>query len=122
MLFHDGDFAVRGMWQRLAFGSPAFNLTKLQKVLKISNNLQRIGVEFAFVNYFCYLCIKIMREVAAIVLYVAMVMAMVLTSCNVKRVMTTRAECYRQGDSVTVIETRSVEEYDARSRSTQLNQ
>lgn len=82
----------------------------------------RMTTKFAYMDNFCYLCIEFMEKVIAILLYVAMLVAMSLTSCNVKRVMTTRAEYYTCGDTVTVIQTRSVEEYDARNHNTQLNQ
>lgn len=81
-----------------------------------------MGTEFVYFSNFCYLCSEFMKKVIAIVLYLAMLVAMSLTSCNVKRVMTTRAEYYTCGDTVTVIQTRSVEEYDARNHNTQLNQ
>lgn len=81
-----------------------------------------MGTEFAYINNFCYLCSELMKKALAILLYVAMLIAMSLTSCNVKRVMTTRAEYYTCGDTVTVIQTRSVEEYDARNHNTQLKQ
>ena len=38
---------------------------------------------------------------------------MVLTSCNVTRTITTRSETYQHGDSSVIIQTRTVESYDA---------
>ena len=39
--------------------------------------------------------------------------SMVLTSCNVTRTVTTRSETYQQGDTAVVIQSRTVESYDA---------
>ena len=38
---------------------------------------------------------------------------MVLMSCNVTRTVTTRSETYQHGDSSVIIQTRTVESYDA---------
>ena len=39
--------------------------------------------------------------------------AFVLSSCNVTRTITTRSETYQRGDSTVVIQSRTVESYDA---------
>lgn len=37
----------------------------------------------------------------------------VISSCNVTRTVTTQSECFRKGDTLTTIVTRTVETYDA---------
>ena len=39
--------------------------------------------------------------------------SMVLARCNVTRTVTTRSETYHQGDTAVVIQSRTVESYDA---------
>ena len=39
--------------------------------------------------------------------------SMVLASCNVTRTVTTRSETYQMGDTAVVIQSRTVESYDA---------
>ena len=53
---------------------------------------------------------KIMKKI----LFMTVIMtSMVLTSCNVTRTVTTRSETYQQGDTAVVIQSRTVESYDA---------
>ena len=48
------------------------------------------------------------------ILFMTVIMtSMVLTSCNVTRTVTTRSETYQQGDTAVVIQSRTVESYDA---------
>ena len=48
------------------------------------------------------------------ILIMAMIMtSMVMASCNVTRIVTTESQCYQRGDTSVVIQTRTVETYDA---------
>ena len=48
------------------------------------------------------------------ILFMTVIMTtLVLTSCNVTRTVTTRSETYQQGDTAVVIQSRTVESYDA---------
>ena len=48
------------------------------------------------------------------ILFMTVIMtSMVLASCNVTRTVTTRSETYQQGDTAVVIQSRTVESYDA---------
>ena len=50
---------------------------------------------------------------AIIVLLIILILAGLLSSCNVTRTVTTKAEYYQKGDTSVVIQTRTVETYDA---------
>ena len=51
-----------------------------------------------------------MKHVAIMTLILS---AVVLTSCNVTRTVTTQSEYYQRGDTSVVIQTKTVETYDA---------
>ena len=42
--------------------------------------------------------------------------ALVLTGCNVTRTITTRSECYQKGDTSVVIQSKTIESYEALKR------
>lgn len=46
----------------------------------------------------------------------ALVTSLGLTSCNVSRVITNQSECYQKGDTSVVIQTKTIETYDAYKR------
>ena len=48
-----------------------------------------------------------------IALMTVILSGMVLMSCNVTRTVTTRSETYQHGDGSVIIQTRTVESYDA---------
>lgn len=63
-----------------------------------------------------------MEKVLAIVLYVAMLIAMAMTSCRVERSVVNRSECVQRGDTAVIIQSRTIETYDATVKRAQGNQ
>ena len=62
-------------------------------------------------------------EVAAIlVLLIILILAGLLSSCNVTRTVTTKAEYYQKGDTTIQIVTRTTESYDGKVDATKLLQ
>lgn len=80
--------------------------------------------EFAFVNYFSYLCIAFrplrgaqlmkmpihIRMILALIIYAA---ALVCAACCVTRTTTTTSSCVHQGDTAVIIQSQTTEVYDA---------
>ena len=58
----------------------------------------------------------------AIVLLIILVLAGILSSCNVTRTVTTKAEYYQKGDTTIQIVTRTTESYDGKVDATKLLQ
>ena len=58
----------------------------------------------------------------AIVLLIILVLAGILSSCNVTRTVTTKAEYYQRGDTTIQIVTRTTESYDGKVDATKLLQ
>ena len=56
---------------------------------------------------------KIMKIIGAAIALMIIGAATVLTSCNVTRTITTRSEAWQKGDTSVVIQTKTVETYDA---------
>ena len=54
-----------------------------------------------------------MKRISGLVISGLAVVAVMLSSCNVTRTVTTRSETYQQGDTAVVIQSRTVESYDA---------
>ena len=50
---------------------------------------------------------------ALLILLVICLIALLLSSCNVTRTVTTKSEYWQKGDTSAVIQTRTVESYDA---------
>ena len=48
-----------------------------------------------------------------ILILTLMISCFALSSCNVTRTITTESQCYQRGDTSVVIQTRTVETYDA---------
>ena len=66
---------------------------------------------------------KRMFEIAAfIMIIVLIILAGVLSSCNVTRTVTTKAEYYQKGDTTIQIVTRTTESYDGKVDATKLLQ
>ena len=62
-------------------------------------------------------------EVAAIlVLLIILILAGLLSSCNVTRTVTTTAQTIQRGDTTTVIMTKTIESYDGKVDATKLLQ
>ena len=64
---------------------------------------------------------EVNRALAAkkkLVLMAVILTSMVMASCNVTRTITTRSETIQHGDSTIVIQTRTVESYDASKKLT----
>ena len=55
----------------------------------------------------------VLRLDVVVILVVLVILGVVLASCNVTRTVTTRSETYHQGDTAVVIQSRTVESYDA---------
>lgn len=73
---------------------------------------------FCFLDFFdhcsfCFVvhsnCIHTMRKVV----FFSCICALVLQSCNLTRTITTKSECIQRGDTSVVIQTKTVETYDA---------
>ena len=56
---------------------------------------------------------NVFMTIGWMVLLVLMIVAMALSSCNVTRTVTTRSEFWQKADTSVVIQTRTVETYDA---------
>ena len=56
---------------------------------------------------------KNLKKMKRILLLTACLAGMVLTGCNVTRTITNQSEYYQKGDTSVVIQTRTVETYDA---------
>ena len=88
--------------------------------------------EFAFMNYFSYLCIAFrplrsaqlmklpiqLRIIIALLIYAA---ALVCAACCVTRTTTTTSSCVHQGDTAVVIQSQTTEVYDAQSHNSTNN-
>ena len=58
----------------------------------------------------------ILRLDVLVVVVVLVILGVVLASCNVTRTITNQSEYYQRGDTSVVIQTRTVETYDASKR------
>ena len=58
----------------------------------------------------------ILRLDVLVVVVVLVILGVVLASCNVTRTITNQSEYYQKGDTSVVIQTRTVETYDASKR------
>ena len=54
------------------------------------------------------------EAIAAIILLVIVALALLLSSCNVTRTVTTTAQTIQRGDTTTVIMTKTIESYDGK--------
>ena len=54
------------------------------------------------------------EAIAAIILLVVIALALLLSSCNVTRTVTTTAQTIQRGDTTTVIMTKTIESYDGK--------
>ena len=59
---------------------------------------------------------------ALLILLVICVLALLLSSCNVTRTVTTTAQTIQRGDTTTVIMTKTIESYDGKVDATKLLQ
>ena len=59
---------------------------------------------------------------ALLILLVICVLALLLSSCNVTRTVTTTAQTIQRGDTTTVIMTKTIEQYDAKTDMTKFLQ
>ena len=57
---------------------------------------------------------KQFEAIAAIILLVIVALALLLSSCNVTRTVTTTAQTIQRGDTTTVIMTKTIESYDGK--------
>ena len=57
---------------------------------------------------------KQFEAIAAIILLVVIALALLLSSCNVTRTVTTTAQTIQRGDTTTVIMTKTIESYDGK--------
>ena len=57
---------------------------------------------------------------ALIVLLVIIALALILSSCNVTRTITTTAQTIQRGDTTTVIMTKTIEQYDGNVDATKI--
>ena len=55
-----------------------------------------------------------LEAIAAIILLVVIALALLLSSCNVTRTVTTTAQTIQRGDTTTVIMTKTIESYDGK--------
>ena len=86
--------------------------------MKISPaNFEVVGDFLAYVKkkqYFCNGFEKtIFDMMKKIILISAVLAAVALASCNVTRTITTSSEAYKRGDTSVVIQTKTIETYDA---------
>ena len=56
---------------------------------------------------------KIFETIGWLVLFVLMIVAIALSSCNVTRTITTKSEYWQKADTNVVIQTKTIETYDA---------
>ena len=56
---------------------------------------------------------QIFTTIGWLMLFVLFVLALAMSSCNVTRTVTTRSEYWQKADTSVVIQTRTVETYDA---------
>ena len=62
-------------------------------------------------------------EVTALIIVLTIIaIALLLSSCNVTRTVTTTAQTIQRGDTTTVIMTKTIEQYDAKADVTKLLQ
>ncbi len=57
---------------------------------------------------------QVFEYIAILVLVVMIILAGVLSSCNVTRTVTTTAQTVQRGDTTTVIMTKTIESYDGK--------
>ena len=57
---------------------------------------------------------KQFEAIAAIILLVVIALALLMSSCNVTRTVTTTAQTIQRGDTTTVIMTKTIESYDGK--------
>ena len=62
------------------------------------------------------------EAIAAIILLVVIALALLLSSCNVTRTVTTTAQTIQRGDTTTVIMTKTIESYDGKVDASKLLQ
>ncbi|MBO7546334.1 MAG: hypothetical protein J6T19_06500 [Paludibacteraceae bacterium] len=62
------------------------------------------------------------EAIAAIILLVIVALALLLSSCNVTRTVTTTAQTIQRGDTTTVIMTKTIESYDGKVDASKLLQ
>ena len=65
---------------------------------------------------------KQFEAIAAIILLVVIALALLLSSCNVTRTVTTTAQTIQRGDTTTVIMTKTIESYDGKVDASKLLQ
>ena len=56
---------------------------------------------------------KIFETIGWLVLFVLMIVAIALSSCNVTRTITTQSQYFQHGDTTCTIVTKTIEQYDA---------
>ena len=56
---------------------------------------------------------KIFETIGWLMMLVLMVLAIAMSSCNVTRTITTKSEYSQRGDTTVVIQTKTIETYDA---------
>ena len=56
---------------------------------------------------------KVLKPEVLVVLVVLVVLGIVLSSCNVTRTITNESQYYQRGDTSVVIQTKTIEQYDA---------
>ena len=56
---------------------------------------------------------KIFETIGWLVLFVLMIVAIALSSCNVTRTITTQSQYFQRGDTTCTIVTKTIEQYDA---------
>ena len=56
---------------------------------------------------------KVLRLEVLVVLVILVVLGMVMASCNVVRTITNESQYYQKGDTSVVIQTKTIESYDA---------
>ncbi len=62
------------------------------------------------------------EAIATIILLVVIALALLLSSCNVTRTVTTTAQTIQRGDTTTVIMTKTIESYDGKVDASKLLQ
>ena len=62
------------------------------------------------------------EAVTVVILLIIVVLAFILSGCNVTRTVTTTAQTVQRGDTTTVIMTKTIESYDGRVDATKLLQ
>ena len=59
---------------------------------------------------------QIFTTIGWLMLFVLFVLALAMSSCNVTRTVTTKSEYWQRGDTSCVIQTKTIEQYDASER------